>query len=82
MTYTPTVRLIRQGAITVNGGSTKPSYEMAGGDVVEMVIPNPEPPEVTARLAPMSNVHQADLDAPEPRFAKPPNYQGMLEKAD
>jgi 23S rRNA pseudouridine1911/1915/1917 synthase len=39
-------RLIKQGAITVNGQSSKASYEMCAGDIVDMLIPPPEPREV------------------------------------
>lgn len=39
-------RLIRQGAVSVNGHPTKPSYEMMGGDVIELMIPPPEPIEI------------------------------------
>ncbi len=53
-------RLIRQGAITVNGGPTKPSYEMAGGDIIEMVIPDPEPPEVVPEDIPVDIVYEDD----------------------
>lgn len=51
-------RLIRQGAITVNGEPTKPSYEMRGGDVVELVIPDPEPPEVIPEPIPLDVLYE------------------------
>jgi 23S rRNA pseudouridine1911/1915/1917 synthase len=51
-------RLIRQGAVTVNGQPTKPSYEMNGGDIVEMVLPDPEPPEVVAEDIPLEILHE------------------------
>jgi len=53
-------RLIRQGAITVNGQPTKPSYEMAGGDIIELVIPDPEPPEVVPEDIPVDIVYEDD----------------------
>lgn len=46
-------RLIRQGAITVNGAETKSSYEMCGGDVIDLVIPPPEPMEVIPEAMPL-----------------------------
>ena len=39
-------RLIKQGVVTVNGKTVKPSYEPDGGDLVELVIPPPEPTEI------------------------------------
>jgi 23S rRNA pseudouridine1911/1915/1917 synthase len=51
-------RLIKQGAITVNGEATKPSYEMAGGDVIELVIPPPEPREVIPENIPLDIVYE------------------------
>lgn len=53
-------RLIRQGAIRVNGESTKPSYEMNAGDEVELVIPDPEPPEVVPQDIPIKIVYEDD----------------------
>lgn len=46
LSRTTVQRLIKQGAITVNGDVCKSSYEIRGGDIVELVIPSPEPPEV------------------------------------
>lgn len=51
-------RLIRQGAITVNGHPAKPSYEMRGGDVIEMIIPEPEPPEVIPQDIPLEILYE------------------------
>ncbi|MEW6198248.1 MAG: RluA family pseudouridine synthase [Planctomycetota bacterium] len=53
-------RLIKQGAITVNGATTKASYEMCGGDVVELVIPPPEPREVIPEDIPLDIVYEDD----------------------
>jgi len=53
-------RLIRQGAVTVNGQPTKPSYEMSGGDVIELVIPPPEPREVIPEDIPLDIVYEDD----------------------
>ncbi|HUW82936.1 MAG TPA: RluA family pseudouridine synthase [Phycisphaerae bacterium] len=39
-------RLIKQGAVTVNGRPTKPSHEPDGGDQIEVLIPPPEPTEI------------------------------------
>ncbi len=51
-------RLIKQGAVTVNGAATKASYEMSGGDVVELVIPPPEPREVVPEEMPLDIVYE------------------------
>ena len=53
-------RLIKQGAITVNGQPTKSSYEMAGGDVVELIIPPPEPREVVPEQIPLNIIYEDD----------------------
>jgi 23S rRNA pseudouridine1911/1915/1917 synthase len=54
-------RLIKQGAVTVNGEPTKASYEMAGGDLVELVIPPPEPREVLPEQIPLDIVYEDDF---------------------
>jgi 23S rRNA pseudouridine1911/1915/1917 synthase len=51
-------RLIRQGAVTVNSHPTKPSYEICGGDIVELAIPEPEPPEVIPEDIPLDIVYE------------------------
>lgn len=51
-------RLIKQGAITVNGQPTKASYEMCGGDEIDLVIPAPEPREVVAENIPLDIVYE------------------------
>ena len=51
-------RLIKQGAITVNGQPTKASYEMSGGDVVDLILPPPEPREVVPEDIPLDIVYE------------------------
>jgi len=51
-------RLIKQGAITVNSKPAKPSYEMCGGDVIDLVIPPPEPREVIPEDIPLDVVYE------------------------
>ncbi len=53
-------RLIKQGAIKVNGEPTKSSYEMSGGDVVELVLPPPEPREVIPENIPIDVIYEDD----------------------
>ncbi|MBK9127742.1 MAG: RluA family pseudouridine synthase [Phycisphaerales bacterium] len=51
-------RLIKQGAITVNGQPTKASYEMNDADVIELVIPPPEPREIVPEPIPLDIVYE------------------------
>ena len=51
-------RLIKQGAITVNGIATKASYEMAGGDIIELLVPPPEPHEVVPENIPIDVIYE------------------------
>lgn len=53
-------RLIRQGAVTVNGQPTKPSYEMDGGDIIEILMPDPEPSEVLPQDIPLDILYEDD----------------------
>lgn len=54
-------RLIKEGAITVNGAPTKPSYEMNGGDVIELTLPPPEPREIVAEPIPLDVVYEDEF---------------------
>ncbi len=58
MSRTAIQRLIKQGAITVNARPAKPSYEMSGGDVIELAIPPPEPKEIIPENIPLHVVHE------------------------
>ena len=51
-------RLIKQGAIKVNDAPTKPSYEMCRGDIVELLIPPPEPLEIIPEDIPLDIVYE------------------------
>lgn len=53
-------RLIRQGSITVNGKPTKCSYEMETGDIIDLLIPPPEPYEVIPENIPLDVIHEDD----------------------
>ncbi|MFQ5490532.1 MAG: RluA family pseudouridine synthase [Phycisphaerae bacterium] len=53
-------RLIRSGAVTVNGMPAKASYEPAAGDVIEMVMPPPEPTEIIAEDIPLDVIFEDD----------------------
>lgn len=53
-------QLIKEGAIRVNGRKTKASYEMNGGDLVEMTVPAPEPSELVAEDIPLEIIYEDD----------------------
>ena len=53
-------RLIKQGEVKVNGQSTKSSYEMSGGDVIDLTIPPPEPREVIPENLPLDVIYEDD----------------------
>jgi 23S rRNA pseudouridine1911/1915/1917 synthase len=54
-------RLIKLGEITVNGKPTKASYEMEGGDVIDINFPPPEPYEVVPENIPLNIVYEDDF---------------------
>ncbi len=51
-------KLIKEGAITVNGGLTKPSYEINQGDRIEMILPPPVPKEIAAENIPLDILYE------------------------
>lgn len=53
-------RLIKHGVVTVNGAPTKASYEPAGGDRIDLVIPPPEPSDITPEPIPLDIVYEDD----------------------
>jgi 23S rRNA pseudouridine1911/1915/1917 synthase len=53
-------RLIKQGAILVNGKPAKASYEPDGGDRIDIDIPPPEPYDVIAEDIPLDIVYEDD----------------------
>jgi 23S rRNA pseudouridine1911/1915/1917 synthase len=53
-------RLIKEGAITVNGKPTKASYEPDARDKVDLTIPPPEPYEVVPEPIPLDIVYEDD----------------------
>lgn len=46
-------RLIKSGDVTVNGKPTKPSYEMLGGDLIELTVPQRGPLEIVPENIPL-----------------------------
>lgn len=51
-------RYIKQGLVTVNGLPTKPSYEPAGGDLVEIVLPPPPPSDLVPQDIPLDIIYE------------------------
>lgn len=60
MSRTLIQRLIKQGAITVNGKPTKASYEPNEGDVVDLVVPPVEPWDVVPEEIPLKVIYEDD----------------------
>lgn len=51
-------KLIKEGRITVNGRPTKPSYEMEGGDIIDLCVPPPQPYEVIPENIPLDIIYE------------------------
>ncbi|XID95304.1 RluA family pseudouridine synthase [Paenibacillaceae bacterium WGS1546] len=49
---------IRVGAATVNGQAVKPNAKLAGGDVVRVTVPDPEPVEALPENIPLDVVYE------------------------
>jgi 23S rRNA pseudouridine1911/1915/1917 synthase len=60
LSRTAVQRLIKQGAITVNGRPTKASYEPSAGDIVELIIPPPEPTDIIPEQMPLDIIYEDD----------------------
>lgn len=54
-------RLIKQGDIVVNGRPTKNSYEMEGGDVIEITFPPPPVYDVAPEDIPLDILYEDDF---------------------
>jgi 23S rRNA pseudouridine1911/1915/1917 synthase len=53
-------RYIREGQVTVNGRPTKPSYEPAAGDIVQITLPPPPPKDLIPQNLPLSILYEDD----------------------
>jgi len=51
---------IRSGAVTVNGSQVKPSYTIRTGDVIEMLLPEPEEKVIPPERIPVDVVYEDD----------------------
>lgn len=64
LSRTAVQRLIRQGAVLVNGEPAKPSHTMAANDQVELTLPAPEPIEAAPEEMPIEVLYEdADIIA-------------------
>lgn len=51
-------KLIKQGAVTVNDKPTKASYEMLAGDVIDLLLPSPEPLRLVPQDIPIDIIYE------------------------
>lgn len=51
-------RYIKQGQVTINGLPTKPSYEPAAGDLVEIILPPPPPTDLVPEDIPLEIIYE------------------------
>lgn len=51
---------IREGAVTVNGEMVKPSYTLQTGDVIEMLLPEPEEQTIEPEPIPLEIIYEDD----------------------
>jgi len=70
-------KLIKSGEVLVNGKPTKNSYEMEGGDVIEITFQPPEPYDVVPEDIPLDIVYEDDyilaINKPINMIAHPAN---------
>ncbi len=80
-------RLIREESVLVNGERAKPSTAVAPGDVVRVVVPQPEPLDVTPEPIPLRIVYEDEdiivIDKPSGLVVHPApgNWHGTLVNA-
>ncbi len=60
MSRTNLQKLIKDGDVTVNSLPTKPSYEPAKGDVIQVVLPPPVPLDVIPEDIPLDIIYEDD----------------------
>jgi len=53
-------KYIRNGAVTVNAEVVKPSYVIRTGDVIEMLLPEPQPKTIAPEPIPLDILHEDD----------------------
>lgn len=86
-TRTKVQEAIRNGEVTVNGKSIKPSYVIQPNDVVAVNLNRPDPPEVKSEAIPLEIVYEDDyllvVNKPAGMVTHPAykNYSGTLVNA-
>ena len=58
LTRSAAQRLLEEGAVTLNGRSVKKNYKTTPGDVLEVVLPDPEPVDVIPQDIPLDVVYE------------------------
>jgi len=60
LTRSAAQRLLEEGAVTLNGRPVKKNYKTTPGDVLEVVLPDPEPVDVVPQDIPLDVVYEDD----------------------
>lgn len=60
LTRSAAARLIEDGAVTVNGKAVAKNYKIGGGDILEIILPEPEPCEALPENIPLDIVYEDD----------------------
>ena len=60
LTRSAAQRLLEEGAVTLNGAPIKKNYRAAAGDVLAVVLPDPEPVEAVPQDIPLDVVYEDD----------------------
>lgn len=73
-------RLIKQGAVTLNGGPIKASHEVTAGDVIDLILPPPEVNEILPEDIPLEIIYEDDyllaVNKPAGMIVHPARGQG------
>lgn len=60
VTRSAAAKLIEEGNVTVNGNTSQKNYRLRNGDVVEILLPEPEPSEAIPEDIPLDVVYEDD----------------------
>ena len=87
MTRSAVTRLIESGNVTLGGETFAKNYKLRGGEIFEVVLPEPEPSEATAEDIPLDVIYEDGdiivVNKPEGMVVHPApgNYTGTLVNA-